>query len=703
MKKKLSIYIIVILLSFITIFLISSNYFKNRNNRLNADVNGVNGASISLTCNKNSISVGETVNCSLTGNLLGATSVSGKLEVSSSNIEITSVSGSSNWQGIKDNVVIQYYSTPQSSSTFEIATFSIKGNSVGNSTITFNDVDSETKVNLGDSNFNAVEVSKPTFNISVTGSGSSTTKSSVNTLSSLSVSNTNISLNNLSTTVQNSITSVNISANPTDTKATVTGTGTKTLNVGTNTFNIVVTAEDGSTKTYTIRITRQNASSTTKSNVNTLNSLSVSNTNISLNNLSATVQNSVTSVNISANPTDTKATVTGTGTKTLNVGTNTFNIVVTAEDGSTKTYTVRITRQNASSTTKSSINTLKSLNVSNTNIGLNNLSTTVQNNVPSVNISAETTDSKAKVTGTGVKGLNVGTNIFNIVVTAENGNQKIYTIRITRKDKVTATTDYDSGSSPANRNSNNNSNNNSNVTTKEKKDNNSLLKELKINDKDITLSDDIFNYKSSVTNEIESLKVVAISKSDKAKVEISGEKNLKVGENVVNIIVTAEDGTVSNYEVIVTRKEENIELSSDSSLRFFIVGDYEIDFKSNVYEYDLKIKNEKKLDIAYYATDENADVVIKGNENLKNNSIISIIVTAEDGTKSEYNIVIKKSNHLPIIIIASLLLISLITFIIIRILHKKKNNKIETTENQEQTNEQVSDIGNSNFDNIFQE
>ena len=54
--------------------------------------------------------------------------------------------------------------------------------------------------------------------------------------------------------------------------------------------------------------------------------------------------NAVTSISISAAANDTKATVSGTGTKTLNAGDNTFSIVVTAENGVTKTYIVRVTR-----------------------------------------------------------------------------------------------------------------------------------------------------------------------------------------------------------------------------------------------------------------------------------------------------------------------------------------------------------------------
>ena len=88
-------------------------------------------------------------------------------------------------------------------------------------------------------------------------------KSSVNTLSSLSVSGQAISPKfdkntlNYSVTVPNNVTNVTINATATDAKATVSGKGSKNLSEGSNKFSIVVTAENGSKKTYTINITRK--------------------------------------------------------------------------------------------------------------------------------------------------------------------------------------------------------------------------------------------------------------------------------------------------------------------------------------------------------------------------------------------------------------------------------------------------------------
>jgi len=60
----------------------------------------------------------------------------------------------------------------------------------------------------------------------------------------------------------------------------------------------------------------------------------------------ATVPYTIESITINAVATDTEnASVVGTGEKSLNVGSNEFEIIVTAEDGTVKTYTVTVTRE----------------------------------------------------------------------------------------------------------------------------------------------------------------------------------------------------------------------------------------------------------------------------------------------------------------------------------------------------------------------
>ena len=93
-----------------------------------------------------------------------------------------------------------------------------------------------------------------------------TTQSSDNTLKSIVLSNGSLSpafspkTKNYTATVDNSVTSLSISATPTNQTAKVTSvSGNDNLQVGENTITITVKAENGVTATYTIVVTRRDA------------------------------------------------------------------------------------------------------------------------------------------------------------------------------------------------------------------------------------------------------------------------------------------------------------------------------------------------------------------------------------------------------------------------------------------------------------
>ena len=87
-------------------------------------------------------------------------------------------------------------------------------------------------------------------------------------------------------------------------------------------------------------------------------------------------------------------------------------------------------------------NTLDSITVSDCtldpafNSATTEYSCTVKNNVTSVTVNATATSSKAKVRGLGAKDLVEGKNTLPIRVIAEDGNEKIYNVNVTRKQAV---------------------------------------------------------------------------------------------------------------------------------------------------------------------------------------------------------------------------------------------------------------------------
>lgn len=86
----------------------------------------------------------------------------------------------------------------------------------------------------------------------------------------------------------------------------------------------------------------------------------------------------------------------------------------------------------------------------------------------------------------------------------------------------------------------------------EQKSNDSSLKSLTITGVEITPAFDatVFNYNANILDTtVTQVEVLAEANNEKAKYEVIGNTDLKNGENTISIAVTAEDGTVSRYDI----------------------------------------------------------------------------------------------------------------------------------------------------------
>lgn len=152
--------------------------------------------------------------------------------------------------------------------------------------------------------------------------------------------------------VENSVSSITIGAAAEYSRASVAGAGAKTLAIYSNVFNIVVTAENGSKRTYTIDVQRKDEKglASPPSTNNNLASITIDgfdafNTAFDKTNITYTldVGNLITDLTITAAPEDVKSKVEITKAP-LNLGPNTVTIMVTAESGDIKTYTITVNR-----------------------------------------------------------------------------------------------------------------------------------------------------------------------------------------------------------------------------------------------------------------------------------------------------------------------------------------------------------------------
>ncbi len=156
---------------------------------------------------------------------------------------------------------------------------------------------------------------------------------------------------------------------------------------------------------------------------------------------------------------DTLSTVDGLFKYELTEDKTTAIITVTAEDGSTKVYTVYIIKEKPPVVPTpvvyyySSNNYLKTLEAKGYEIKFDRdtleYELSVNNDVKSLDITAIAEDSRSRVEITGNENFKTGKNTVIITVKAENGDVKEYKLIVTRKSNTTVTTDDEESDSTA--------------------------------------------------------------------------------------------------------------------------------------------------------------------------------------------------------------------------------------------------------------
>ncbi len=182
------------------------------------------------------------------------------------------------------------------------------------------------------------------------------------------------------------------------------------------------------------------------------------------------------------------------------------------------------------------------------------------------------------------------------------------------------------------------------------KNNNPLLREIKIDGEDIKPEFDQFitDYVLAVDENKEKIEIEAITDDPNASVEIIGDTNLKKGKNDFELKVTAEDEkTTYSYFLHITRGNKE---KANANLKSLEVKGNLLNPKFNekdinyLVEYDGYIE---KLDISAIPENENAKVEILDNNGFNSTiHIVTIKVTAEDGiTTKEYKLTAKKAGE----------------------------------------------------------
>lgn len=439
----------------------------------------------------------------------------------------------------------------------------------------------------------------------------------------------------------------------------------------------------------TITITNELPSPTTspsptiKSSDATLKNLSVSGYTLSpsfnkdTTSYTIKVPHTATKVKIEGSTNDSNANISGLGEITLTDNNTTATIKVTAEDGTVKTYTIKIEKEEETVITKSSDATLKSLDVAGYTLtptfksSITTYSMKVKNNITSLNVTAIPNDSNAKVEISGNKNWKEGNNTITIKVTAEDGTINNYIVNVDRASSTNATTSS--------------------------KSSDNYLKSLTIkssHEMEPTFSKNVNSYNVKVPYEVEKLDLTTVLSDTKAKVEITGNENFKVGAiNTVEITVTAEDGSIRVYSLNVTRSTQ----TSNTDLKDLVIDGKELSpkFDKDTLEYTINVdSNTNKLNITATPSSEDSTVEIIGNSNFKEgHNTVLIKVTDSEGFTKYYTIdVVKEAKEETILGLSKIqfgiisgIIGLLLLFILILLLRRKKDKDKEEEKQVPQT------------------
>ena len=314
--------------------------------------------------------------------------------------------------------------------------------------------------------------------------------------------------------------------------------------------------------------------------------------------------------------------------------------------GASKTATVsKNDNSNNNTTTNDTTTTSSDATLSNLGIKPNDFngfrkantsySVSVPKNVDKISIYATPSNSKATVTGTGSKSLQIGKNTFNIKVTAEDKKTtKTYTLTITRKQEEENSSD-------------------------------ATLKNLGIRPKEYDFTGfrpTLTTYNVSVPNDVEKVTIYATAQNTNDTISGIGTKTLKLGQNRCEVKVTSSDKkNTKTYIINVTKKEEKDKEETDEKEENnetpTVAGIKEIkidganltpSFSQSVYSYNVDVPSgTKKLDIETETTSDDIEVEIAGNENLKEgeNVITLLVHNKKNDATATYQINAKVENQ----------------------------------------------------------
>ena len=383
--------------------------------------------------------------------------------------------------------------------------------------------------------------------------------------------------------VANRTVSVPVVATASDAEAVVTFAGNSALRTGSNTVTVTVVAPSGAKQVYTVTVVVAKSSNTDLSAL-FVNGLTVSGGAV-------TLPPRTSLAVVKAVPVDPEATVSVSGTALVSGG-NTVTVVVTAPDGSTKSYPITVTVTPLSNDTS-----LKSFKVNGADY-TEGATVNLGFGAKSVSIVAEANDPGAKVEPIGNNALVGGINNLTLRVTAPNGDVRNYAVKVSVPVRSS----------------------NANIST--------AAGTWTINGIDVATVGTIVELPAGAT----AVTAAAKPEDTKATIAVSGTSGLTTGaDNTVTFTVTAEDGTVASYTRTVRVKafSSNTNLTSLTIADTVVVDGGTLTLPAGTTR--VSVVPVLESDVARFAVSGNTGLITGDNN-------VSVLVTAPSGAAKTYTV-----------------------------------------------------------------
>ena len=377
-------------------------------------------------------------------------------------------------------------------------------------------------------------------------------------------------------------TAVSVVATPSDTTSSVNVVGATGLMSGTNTLAVTVTSLSGTAATYNVTLNVQTPSSISSLVVFKVSGARVTDAGTVI------LPSGTTAVAVTAIPSDAGASVAVTGNADLILGDNDLSVVVTAEDGTTTTYTQTL-RVLANDDTSLALFQYDGSDVADGD------SFDLENGTAAVEVTAEATTALSSVEILGADALVVGKNIVRINVTAQDTSVRTYRLIF----NVAPNTD-------------------------------TSLESVTVGGLDAS--------GGSVTLPAgtRAAAVIAVTTDAFASYVVDGNTDLAAGENTVTVTVTAADGeTTDDVSISVTVQE--VVLSKEVGVTSITVAGQ--DGLAGAVNVGL---GTQAVLVQVVTSDPYATFAVEGNTDLApGENTVTVTVTAQDGeTTADYTVTV---------------------------------------------------------------